>query len=200
MCGRASLTTDPVEIARILGLDEIPDLPPRFNIAPSQPVPIIRAGTRHIEMVPWGPRVMVRSEHLKGPQRRAVFVVDGFYEWDTEGQRRRPNHFHLPGHGLITMAALYDDRGASVITRDAVGTVRTIHDRMPVILDEKSRALWLDASSTPAELQAALRCPAPDLALKPVSTFVNSARNEGPRCYDPPSQPELPLPGSAPGR
>jgi putative SOS response-associated peptidase YedK len=192
MCGRASLTMDPDEIARVLGLDEIPDLPPRFNIAPSQPVPIIRAGTQHIEMVTWGPRIMVRGENLKAPQRRAVFVVDGFYEWTTEGKTRRPNHLHLPGHGVFTIAALYDDRGASVITRDAVGVTSTIHDRMPVILDARSRAIWLGASSTPAELQSALRGPVPDLVAQPVSTFVNAARNEGPHCYDPPSQPELP--------
>lgn len=200
MCGRASLTTDPVEIARVLALDEILDLPPRFNIAPSQPVPIIRAGTRHIELVPWGPRVMVRGEKLKGPQRRAVFVVDGFYEWNTEGNHRRPNHVHLPNHGIITLAALYDERGASVITRGAVGTIRTIHDRMPVVLDEKARAIWLGVSSTPAELQGALQCQAPELVVRPVSTFVNSARNEGPRCYDPPSQAELPIPGPTASR
>jgi putative SOS response-associated peptidase YedK len=192
MCGRASLTMDPDEIARVLGLDEIPDLPPRFNIAPSQPVPIIRAGTRHIEMVPWGPRVMVRGEHLKSPQRRAVFVLDGFYEWTSRGKTRHPSHLHLPDHGLFTIAALYDDRGASVITRDAVGAASTIHDRMPVILNETSRAAWLSPSSTPEDLQAALRCQAPNLVVMPVSTFVNSARNEGPHCYDPPSQPELP--------
>jgi putative SOS response-associated peptidase YedK len=189
MCGRASLTTDPDEIARVLGLDEIPDLPPRFNIAPSQPVPLIRVGTRHIEMVTWGPRVMVRGENLKAPQRRAVFVVDGFYEWKTEGKARRPSHLHLPGHGVITIAALYDDRGASVITRGSVGPASTIHDRMPVILDESSRAIWLSPSSKPEDLQAALRCAVPDLVVRPVSPFVNSARNEGPHCYDPPSQP-----------
>jgi putative SOS response-associated peptidase YedK len=191
MCGRATLTHSPEDIAHELGLDEIPTLEPRFNIAPSQPAPIVKVGTRHLDLVKWGPRINTKGDHLKAPRRRALFVVDGFYEWSGEGKARRPNHFHTREHGLLTLAALFDEIGCSMITRPAEGLVQTIHDRMPVILDPTLRSIWLDPSSTPEQLQAALRGPVPELIMQPVSRYVNSPKNEGPHCYDPPEQVEL---------
>jgi putative SOS response-associated peptidase YedK len=183
---------DPEDIARELGLDEVPSLDPRYNIAPSQPVPIVKVGTRHIELVTWNQRrVNTKGDHLKAPRRRAIFVADGFYEWSGAGKTRRPNHFHTRQRGLMTLAALFDEAGASVITRDAVGIARSIHDRMPVILPADLRAVWLDPSSTPEAIQASLRGEPPELVMQPVSRYVSSPKNEGPHCYDPPEQGEL---------
>src|SRR5438445_8433846 len=58
MCGRATLSTPPEELAELFGLDEVPDLEPRYNIAPSQTIAILRAFPqrpgRRIELVQWG--------------------------------------------------------------------------------------------------------------------------------------------------
>ncbi len=57
MCGRFSLTASPEEVAELFGLDEIEDFPPRYNIAPTQPVlmtNIDAANRRVATLVRWG--------------------------------------------------------------------------------------------------------------------------------------------------
>jgi putative SOS response-associated peptidase YedK len=57
MCGRFALNSPPQRIARQFSLDEVPELLPRYNIAPSQAIPIIRQGgegRRELVMVRWG--------------------------------------------------------------------------------------------------------------------------------------------------
>ncbi len=57
MCGRFTLTTPAEILAEAFGLDAPPDVQPRHNIAPSQPVALVRhatAGSRRAELVRWG--------------------------------------------------------------------------------------------------------------------------------------------------
>ena len=99
MCGRATLITSPDELREIFGLDSLPDdLQPRFNIAPSQPLPVIRAPGR-LELLPWGTKerrvINIRLERASTkPSSRCLVVVDGFYEWRGEKGHRRPIWFH----------------------------------------------------------------------------------------------------------
>ncbi|VFU07031.1 SOS response-associated peptidase [Methylocella tundrae] len=109
MCGRYAITLPPEAVRRFFGYVEQPNFPPRYNIAPTQPVPIVRAGldpsgaiTRHFSLVRWGfvpsfakdPRsfpliINARSETLLHKasfkmafkRRRCLFIADGFYEW-----------------------------------------------------------------------------------------------------------------------
>jgi putative SOS response-associated peptidase YedK len=113
MCGRYSLQTKRVDLARELALaeDEVLDLPPRWNVAPSQPVPILRAGVERGGAPPrlrmvlhvWGlvpawakdPRVGNRLINARKESiatrpsfrdafhegRRCLVLADGFYEW-----------------------------------------------------------------------------------------------------------------------
>jgi putative SOS response-associated peptidase YedK len=65
--------------------------------------------------------------------------------------------------------------------------MRPLHDRMPVILDAKDFDRWLDAATQdPARLQPLLApyCGS-ELTAYPISTFVNSPRNQGPKCIEP---------------
>jgi putative SOS response-associated peptidase YedK len=57
MCGRYSITTAPEAMRRLFGYPEQPNFPPRYNIAPTQPVPIVRLdrGKRQSALVRWGP-------------------------------------------------------------------------------------------------------------------------------------------------
>lgn len=67
MCGRATLSTPPEDLREIFGLGETPALTPRYNIAPTQPIPVVRErmpsedevarashGERRIHLVRWG--------------------------------------------------------------------------------------------------------------------------------------------------
>jgi putative SOS response-associated peptidase YedK len=56
MCGRYAITLPPEAMRRLFGYAEQPNFPPRYNVAPTQPVPIVRAagGGRHFGLVRWG--------------------------------------------------------------------------------------------------------------------------------------------------
>ena len=135
------------------------------------------------------------------PYRRCVVPVDGFYEWQRTGnpKQKQPYLAFPPGGGLFVMAGLWDSwrdgdqvvPSLTIVTTAANGTMAPLHDRMPAILPPEAWARWLDPElKDPAEL-AALLVPSADdvLALRPVSTLVNSVRNKGPEVLDPPDDP-----------
>jgi len=113
MCGRFTLTTPGEALAEAFGLDEPPDVPPRYNIAPTQPVAAVRripAGApRSVSLLRWGlvpawsreprsrnPLINARAETLvEKPafreafeRRRCLIPADGFYEWRHAGGER----------------------------------------------------------------------------------------------------------------
>ena len=57
MCGRYELHAHPAAIALLFGLQQPPAIAPRYNIAPTQDVPVVRAaksGEREVAQVRWG--------------------------------------------------------------------------------------------------------------------------------------------------
>jgi putative SOS response-associated peptidase YedK len=56
MCARFVITSPPAALRQIFGYIEQPDFPPRHNIAPTQPIPIIilENGVRHFRLMRWG--------------------------------------------------------------------------------------------------------------------------------------------------
>ncbi|MDH6144340.1 putative SOS response-associated peptidase YedK [Kitasatospora sp. GP30] len=135
--------------------------------------------------------------------RRYLLPADGYYEWvaipaaDGRKAYKQP-YFIAPADGtLIAMAGLYefwrdptrpdDDPLAwltttTVITTQARDDAGRIHDRMPLAIAADDFDAWLDPDHTdPAQLRPLLHTPADGhLAIRPVSTAVNSVRNNGP--------------------
>jgi len=225
MCGRYTVTATPEAIARHFELREVPELRPRFNVAPMQPVPVVRATPegRRLDLLRWGlvppwakdPRsgsrmVNARAERAASAPafraalraRRCLLPSDGFYEWQGARGARRPFHLRLASHELFAFAGLWERwrspegeplETCTVLTTDANGAVRPIHDRMPVILAPGAYTRWLDPElRDPAALADLLR-PLPDdaLELRPVSCAVNDVRHDDPSCLGPPE--EMPL-------
>jgi putative SOS response-associated peptidase YedK len=134
MCGRYTLSTSPKLVAKVFMVPEVPDLPPRYNVAPSQPVAVVRAGAdgRSLSMFRWGlippwaddPKVgyalfNARAESVATKpsfraafkRRRCLVVADGFYEWMLAGtKKKRPYHFRLKDRSLIGFAGLWEER------------------------------------------------------------------------------------------
>jgi len=131
MCGRYAITSAPEAIRRLFGYDEQPNFPPRFNVAPTQPVPIVRLaeGRRQLALVRWGlipswvkdPRafsllINARGESLNEKpafrnamrRRRCLFPADGFYEWRREGERKTPYYVRLKAGGPLAFAGLWE--------------------------------------------------------------------------------------------
>jgi putative SOS response-associated peptidase YedK len=132
MCARITLTTTSTEIADLFGLAYDLSQPPRFNVAPSQPVPALRndgRGGRELVAMRWGliphwntdPKhpgfVNARAEtaHEKPAfrdpfrWRRCLVPADGFYEWRTVGKKhKQPYFFRKAGGGPLVYAAVWD--------------------------------------------------------------------------------------------
>jgi putative SOS response-associated peptidase YedK len=138
-------------------------------------------------------------------RKRCLVPADGFFEWvkaaGEAAARRgkkpppRPFYFHPPSDHLIAFAGLWarsrDDQGNelhsfTIITAKANDVVRPIHDRMPIVLDPGAYAAWLDPAVDGDAARALLGHPAgADWIREPVSTWVNKADHDDPRCLAP---------------
>src|SRR5206468_4149799 len=131
-------------------------------------------------------------------KRRCILPADGWFEWKRDGDRKQP-FFMTPKDGSsLAMAGLWTvwrDKAnpdaepvisCPVLTTEAQGQLVDIHDRMPLLLPRGSFAAWLDLdAAADADTVAPLLGPPPadlieSLELRPVSTLVNSVRNNGP--------------------
>ena len=117
--------------------------------------------------------------------------ASGFYEWKKTDGSKQPMYVTPKSDDIFRFAAVYDSwinehgetvESSAVVTTEANDFMSSIHDRMPVILDEESISLWLDpATSEPDSLNPVL-VPSPNdqLQARPVSTRVNSYKNDDP--------------------
>ncbi|BFV61044.1 SOS response-associated peptidase [Kitasatospora sp. CMC57] len=140
--------------------------------------------------------------------RRCVIPADGFYEWvaapTVAGGKpyRQPYYLSPVSGGPLLMAGLYEfwrDRSvpdddpagwlatATVITTAASDAAGRVHDRMPLTISRTDVDAWLDPELTdPAGARHLLHTPAGDeLAVRAVSTAVNSVRSNGPELLEP---------------
>jgi putative SOS response-associated peptidase YedK len=121
--------------------------------------------------------------------RRCLILADGFYEWKGEKGDRQPMFLTLPGGRPFAFAGLWeswDNRGkapvayrsCSILTREASGSVRPIHDRMPVILKPEAFGAWLSRDNQDVRrLQDIIRDQIyTELVSVPVSRQVNSTK------------------------
>ena len=129
-------------------------------------------------------------------QRRCLIPASAFYEWrQGKGKSKQPYCIWLRDENLFALAGLWerwqDPQGpitesCSLITTEANALMQPICDRMPVILDKVSEAIWLDSHASLEELRSLLVPFASDrMEAFPVNPYESNARNEGPRCLEP---------------
>lgn len=126
--------------------------------------------------------------------RRCIVPADGFFEWRVECRGRQPYLVRRRDGVPLFLAGLWEHwhRGeqvidsCTVVVTDANAVIAPIHDRMPVILSHEQARRWLNPK-TPVDELRALLAPAPDAWFEvfPVSTRVNSPRNDGPDLVQP---------------
>ena len=118
MCGRYAITLPPEAVRSYFDYVEQPNFPPRYNIAPTQPVPVVLARRdpdghirRHFHLLRWGflpgfvkdvakfPLIInARAETcVQKPsfrnalrRRRCLFIMDGYYEWQAPSIPKAP--------------------------------------------------------------------------------------------------------------
>lgn len=133
MCGRFTLKGPPNQIAEMLGLATVPNLAPRYNIAPTQDVLALRPeadGDRHLAWLRWGlipfwakdagigaKMINARADTVAEKpafrqafrRRRCVIAADGFYEWKTVAKgTKQPFHIHRADELPFVFAGLWE--------------------------------------------------------------------------------------------
>ena len=130
--------------------------------------------------------------------KRCLVLADGFYEWMKQpGTKTKVPHFiHMKDRRPFAFAGLWDEwngpdgsqiRSCTIVTTEPNELMAPIHNRMPVILPHDAYAQWLDtAPQTRETLQPLIRpYPAEEMAAYPVSTLVNSPKNDRAECVVP---------------
>jgi putative SOS response-associated peptidase YedK len=124
-------------------------------------------------------------------RRRCLIPADGYYEWETVGKAKLPWLYEVQG-GTFAFAGLWEswrDLGnaeaqpletCTILTTEPNELAAVYHDRMPVILDPEDYDAWLSGEQIPLAPY-----PADRMTARPVSTYVNNVRHEGPQCIEP---------------
>ena len=132
MCGRYTITSAPEAIRALFRYPEQPNFPARYNIAPTQPIPVVRLenGERHFALVRWGlipswvkdPKNFSLLINARGDgvlhkpafrnamrRQRCLIPADGFYEWQASGTGpKRPFYIHRKDGQPLAFAGLWE--------------------------------------------------------------------------------------------
>ncbi len=223
MCTRYVLKSNPKVISQLFKVTETLDWNPSYNIAPSLNVPaLIRPlGTkkRVFKMFQWGfvaswtqgGRLVVNTraeDILDRPlfqesfeKWRCLVPMDGFYEWRHEAKETRPFYFKMKDDRPFAVAGIWATQkletgsvdSLSLMTTIPNEEVRAIHDRMPVILEEKDFSFWMDTEDIRdfKKLKDLLKpYPAEKMVSLPVSSKVNKTTYNEPQCVERSDEPE----------
>lgn len=212
MCGRVVQSASGEELAEIFGLEETPEVSPRYNVPPGDLITVVHASgpRRRADRAHWGHRrgkdgrflFLLRSERSapdRGPFQGdpCVVPVDGFFEWKHVGRLKQPYLFTWRDRRVFPLAGIWQaprDKGdplgtCVLLTQEASPTVRPVHDRMPVVLEGDEAFRWLEGAPLSALHLAAAGNP--DLSVTPVSPRMNRTTVDEPGCLEPvaPSEP-----------
>ncbi|KAL5698525.1 hypothetical protein ACHQM5_029553 [Ranunculus cassubicifolius] len=132
------------------------------------------------------------------PNNRCLVTVEGFYEWKKDGSKKQPYYIHLKNGEPLVFAALYDSWSNSegevmytftIITTSCSSSLQWLHDRMPVILGNKSSIdEWLNGPPSSKFTTLLKPYEDSDLAWHPVTPAMGKPSFDGPECIN-----EIPL-------
>lgn len=174
MCGRYATTRSTTDLAELFEAEDDTGgvLVPDYNVAPTDPVPVVRARPQlRLSVARWGlvpawaaddrgaaRRINARAETVASTnafarafrRRRCLVPADGWYEWRrTPDGRRKQAYFMTPRDGGVLAFAGLSATSAtgvvtcSIVTTGAIGELALVHDRMPLLLPRERWAQWL---------------------------------------------------------
>jgi len=182
------------------------DLAPRYNIAPSQQVPVIRERDlkREIILADWGLRPTWDKKGTLKPinakvetaaekpffrhawkSSRVIVPANGYYEWKKVEGGKQPYYVYPADGGLFGFAGLlewYEDQpNFTIMTTAANPLTKAVHDRMPIILKPDDYDDWLDSDMKDPELlrHIAGQFDGEQMRMHPVRREVGNVRNQG---------------------
>jgi putative SOS response-associated peptidase YedK len=183
MCGRYATTRSDADLSLLFDAVNVTGgLTPSWNVAPTDPVPLVRLSRRRGGRVldtarwglvpPWAPdlrggarMINARAETVATSpafapsfaRRRCLVPADGWYEWVRDGKRKQAYYMSAPDGAPFAFAGLWSVWGpevltCSVVTTAALGDLAKVHDRMPLILPPQRWADWLAGGGNAAAL------------------------------------------------
>lgn len=215
MCGRFAFFSDNKTLEKRFHAKIKKLLPRHYNAAPTQQLPLItNTEPRIIQPGRWGFKpswlkqkptglINARKETLvEKPaflqafqKRRCLVLSDGFYEWQRQGSSKQPYYIHLKNNQPFAFAGIWElfknKEGLlipsfAIITAPSNDIITPLHDRMPIILEQKNEKLWLSQESDLARLTSLLNPVSADqLEVYPVSSAVNTIEIENPDLIKP---------------
>lgn len=131
MCGRYFIVMTPAEMRNQFDYPDMPNFPPRYNVAPTQPIPLVRMweGKKQFVLMRWGllpswvkdPKTFTLLINARGDTvnekpafrnamkyRRCVIPADGFYEWKRDGATKRPHLIRMKSRKPFAFAGLWE--------------------------------------------------------------------------------------------
>lgn len=170
MCGRFTVTATPHELLNRFGVAINSNLAPRWNVAPSQSSPIIKANgmTNEIEMARFGldgiiahkSLINARAETMREKPTfasafqtsRCLIVASGWYEWQ---EKAKPYHIQLNDGRVMAFGGLFFKKAGAlhfvIVTCAATGRLADIHHRAPLVLPASTWQKWLQGGADEAE-------------------------------------------------
>jgi len=157
---------------------------PNWVIAPGDVPPMINARAETLEVK--------RAFRDLIPERRCAILADGFFEWRREHGVSQPYFVRRRDGAPMALAGLWDTwvgpddvvESCSIVTAESNSLLGPLHDRMPVILDERGERLWLEPAIGPRTLDSLVPCSSGLLEVIPVSTRVNHVAFDDPGCIE----------------
>lgn len=161
MCGRYTLSSPEDIVAEVFELSERRKLPPRYNIAPTQNVPVVMAADagRVLRMMHWGlipswakapaigsRMINARAETLAEKpsfrtafkRRRCLVVADGFYEWKKLDRGKQPYYIRLADASPFAFAGLWEHwEGADGAAVDSCTIITTQPNELMAALHDR---------------------------------------------------------------
>lgn len=188
MCGRFTNELTWSQLHALYSIHERPatNLPPRFNIAPTQDVDFVhldKAGNMEMDRGRWWlvpffakelPKAAMFNARIETvdtsgafregfKSRRCLIPADGYFEWTkAEDGGKDPWLLQLPDGAPFSFAGIWahnDNLGVTsctIITAPAVPEIEHIHTRMPIILSREAYGTWLDTEVQGKDAKALL--------------------------------------------
>jgi len=160
MCGRYVISSSPAVLRAAFGYGEQPNFPPRYNVAPTQPIPVVRldGDKRTFALMRWGfvpawvkdPKTVSLMINARGEsvsdkpafrnamrRRRCLIPADGFYDW-RPGEPRRPYFVRAKSGAPLAFAGLWETWiGPNGEEHDTAAIVTTRANRLLSAIHER---------------------------------------------------------------
>jgi len=153
MCGRFTVISAPEAMRALFRYPEQPNFPPRYNVAPTQPIAVVRLqeAKRQFVLMRWGllppwvkdPKAFSLVINARGEsvldkpafsnamkRRRCLIPADGFYEWQATGGRKQPYYVRAKSGAPLAFAGLWETwTGPNGEELDTVAIITTTANR-----------------------------------------------------------------------